>query len=156
MSPQSQTGRRAFLIGAAGVLLSAGSTLAADTRAIAVFRSPSCGCCGKWVDALRRAGLKPTVTLTDDLGAIRRGMSVPDSLASCHTAKIQGYVIEGHVPPADILRLVAERPKALGLVLPGMPMGSPGMETPGVAAEPFTTLLLLNARGQTRTFARHG
>jgi hypothetical protein len=150
--------RRTVLLGAAAAAttLLAGCAKAAAPLAIQVYKTPVCACCGKWIDALASAGLKPRVSVLDDLTKVRATYGVPDALSSCHTARIGGYVIEGHVPPADILRLLKERPKALGLVLPGMPIGSPGMEMAGVASEPYATLLLLDAKGATRVFARHG
>lgn len=102
------------------------------------------------------AGLKPVVSVLEDLAPVRAKFGVPDALSSCHTARIGGYAVEGHVPPADILRLLKERPKALGLALPGMPIGSPGMEMAGMVVEPYATLLLLDTRGSTRVFAYHG
>lgn len=88
-------------------------------------------------------------------GSVRRAQGVPESLASCHTALVGGYVLEGHVPAEDVRRLLAERPEAVGLVVPGMPLGSPGMETPDGQREVYETLLILKGGG-TRVFARHG
>ncbi|WP_339929647.1 DUF411 domain-containing protein [uncultured Brevundimonas sp.] len=90
-----------------------------------------------------------------DPGAVRRARGVPDSLAACHTAVIGGYVLEGHVPAEDVRRLLVERPDALGLAVPAMPLGSPGMEVPDGRREPYETLLILKGGG-TRVFARHG
>lgn len=156
-TPASHMARRTVLIGAAATTtLLAGCAQAANPQAIQVYKTPVCACCGKWIDALASAGLEPRVSVLDDLTRVRATFGVPDALSSCHTARIGGYTIEGHVPPADILRLLNERPKALGLVLPGMPVGSPGMEMAGVPAQPYATLLLLDAKGATRVFARHG
>ena len=118
-----------------------------------VYKSPTCACCDGWVSHMRQAGFTTTVHMTDDLRDIRLARGLPDSLASCHTGVIGGYVIEGHVPAADVVRLLAQRPAAVGITVPGMPLGSPGMEAGGLR-EPFDTLLVLRS-GQTRVFARH-
>jgi len=148
--------RRALLLGAGATGLLAACAQSAERLAIQVYKTPTCGCCTKWIDALKAAGLKPSINVLDDLTAVRATNGVTDALSSCHTARIAGYTIEGHVPPADIVRLLQERPKALGLTVPGMPIGSPGMEMPGAGVEPYATLLMLDAKGATRVFARHG
>lgn len=153
---RSPLARRTLLLGAGASTLLAGCAQGAEPLAIQVYKTPTCGCCTKWVEALRAAGLKPSINELDDLTPVRATYGVIDTLSSCHTARIGGYTIEGHVPPSDILRLLQERPKALGLAVPGMPIGSPGMEMLGAAAEPYATLLLLDAKGATRVFARHG
>ncbi|EJL37939.1 putative metal-binding protein [Caulobacter sp. AP07] len=148
--------RRALLLGAGAATLLAACAQGAEPLTIQVYKTPTCGCCTQWVEALKAAGLRPSISELDDLTPVRATYGVADALSSCHTARIGGYVIEGHVPPADILRLLRERPKALGLAVPGMPIGSPGMEMPGAGVEPYATLLLLDAKGATRVFARHG
>ena len=148
--------RRALLFGAGATTLLAACAQGAVPLAIQVYKTPTCGCCTKWVEALKAAGLKPSISVLDDLTPVRATYGVADAVSSCHTARIGRYTIEGHVPPADILRLLEERPKALGLAVPGMPLGSPGMEMPGAGVEPYATLLLLDAKGGTRVFARHG
>ena len=119
-----------------------------------VHKSPTCGCCTKWVDHLRANGFQVEVVETSDLPAVQARVGVPAGKGSCHTAEVGGYFIEGHVPAADIRRLLAEHPEARGLTVPGMPLGSPGMEAPGGRKQPFDTLLVLRS-GQTRVFARH-
>ncbi|WP_332640750.1 DUF411 domain-containing protein [Brevundimonas sp.] len=104
---------------------------------------------------MRAAGFKAEVHELPDLGSLRTSRGISDDLASCHTALIGGYVLEGHVPAADVRRLLAERPEAVGLAVPSMPLGSPGMETADGAREPYETLLVLKGGG-TRVFARHG
>ena len=104
---------------------------------------------------MRRAGFAPQIHAQDDVSVIWRRYGVPDALSSCHIGLVGGYVVVGHVPPADVTRLLVERPLAVGLTVPGMPIGSPGMEIPGAASEPFRTLLLFR-NGTTRVFARHG
>ena len=121
----------------AGLVLAVGlmaifgmKTTAAGEMAVTVFKSPSCGCCVKWVEYLRGNGFDVEVHDRDDLDAIKKMAGVPDDLQSCHTATVEGYAIEGHVPVEPIQRLLSERPKVRGLAVPGMPAGSPGMEGP--------------------------
>lgn len=96
---------------------------------ITVYKTPTCGCCGKWVDHLRRDGFKVNVHNLANLDEIKTGSGVPAALRSCHTAVVEGYTIEGHVPMRDIWRLLQERPAVTGIGVPGMPLGSPGMES---------------------------
>ncbi|QDM41963.1 DUF411 domain-containing protein [Altererythrobacter sp. TH136] len=106
-----------------------------------VYRDPNCGCCKSWAENARRAGYKPTVVDRQDMPAIKVKLGVPADLASCHTTLIAGYVVEGHVPMADVKRLVAARPRGVkGIAVPGMPIGSPGMEAPDGATEDFTVM----------------
>lgn len=106
---------------------------------LTVYKDPNCGCCNGWVEHVRAAGFEATVRGDGDLAAVKKRLGVPDPLASCHTAEIGGYVIEGHVPAAAIQKLLAERPQATGLAVPGMPIGSPGME--GENPEPYEVVL---------------
>jgi hypothetical protein len=129
--------------------------LAAATPPLTVYKTASCSCCGGWITIMRRAGFAPKVVVVEDVSPIGGRLGVPFVLSSCHLGVIAGYVVVGHVPPADVTRLLRERPKAIGLTVPGMPLGSPGMETPDGRKEPYQTLLLLPG-GQTRVFARHG
>ena len=101
----------------------------AASTAIRVVKDPNCGCCTAWVEIIEADGFSATIELLDydALQAHKAASGIPDSMASCHTAHVEGYVIEGHVPPTDIRRLIAERPDAVGLSVPGMPYGSPGM-----------------------------
>ena len=115
-------------------------TPASHAEEIAVYKTPGCGCCDAWVDHLRENGFSVSVTEMDDLTPIKLQQSVPAALQSCHTAIVDGYVIEGHVPAADIRRLLSERPQASGLAVPGMPIGSPGMEQ-GDLREPYASIL---------------
>ena len=129
---------------------------AADTpSSIEVWKSATCKCCGAWVKHLEANGFAVTVNDADTsaLAALKRQAGVGDKLASCHTAKIDGYVVEGHVPSSDIKRLIAERPDATGLTVPGMPVGSPGMEQ-GAEFEPYD-VLLIKKDGATEVFAKH-
>lgn len=113
--------------------LAAGSvaaTTAGEAPLATVYKSPTCGCCAKWVDHLRRHGFRVEVHDTTDLEPIKARHGVPSALQSCHTAIVGDYVIEGHVPADVIQRLLRERPAVAGMAVPGMPMGSPGMEGP--------------------------
>lgn len=107
-----------------------------------VHKSTSCGCCGLWVDHMRVAGFAVEVRNEDNLNPIKERLRVPYGKASCHTAEVGGYFIEGHVPSEDVKRLLAEKPAAKGLVLPGMPLGSPGMEVPDGTVQPYTVELV--------------
>ena len=131
------------------------ATSPAERPAVTVHHSPGCGCCLKWVAHLREAGYPVTVRDSVDLDAERRRVGVPVGKASCHTAEVGGYFIEGHVPVADIDRLLREKPKARGITAPGMPMGSPGMEMPDGATPAYDVLLVL-PDGTTRVWATHG
>lgn len=138
-----------LVLGAAGLRVAR----AADAAPLVqVWRTPTCGCCGAWVKHLEASGFRVEVTVQDDLSAIKAKHGVPRNLESCHTAVVGGYVVEGHVPAADVKRLLRERPPVAGLVVPGMPAGSPGMEGP--VSEPYATLALA-ADGTTTVFARH-
>lgn len=150
-----QISRRLLL--ASGAVLGLGGAARAQTRGsrtLAVYKSPTCGCCEGWVAHMRQAGFTVAVHVVADPGTVRRARGLPDTVASCHTGVIDGYAIEGHVPAADVVRLLTERPDAAGLAAPGMPAGSPGMETPQGRKDPFDTLLVLRS-GATRVFARH-
>ncbi|MAA64862.1 MAG: metal-binding protein [Alteromonadaceae bacterium] len=135
------------------LLLAAASTFAAAGEAITVYKSPSCGCCTEWVSHLKDNGFDVTVNETDNINAIKMEAGLTRELASCHTAFAGDYVIEGHVPASDIHKLLAEAPKAKGLAVPGMPMGSPGMEM-GDRQDAYT-VVLFNEQGQTQPFAQY-
>ena len=122
--------------------------------AVAVFKDAACGCCSQWVEHLKANGFDPTATNVDDLDAVKAKYNVPRRAQSCHTAIVEGYVVEGHVPAADIRRLLEERPAIAGLAVPAMPVGSPGMEVPGVKPQPYD-VLALNKDGSTTVFASY-
>lgn len=107
---------------------------------ITVYKTPTCGCCTKWVEHLEQYGFEATVVSLNDLSPVKSRLGVPNGLRSCHTAETGGYVIEGHVPAADIARVLEERPDASGLAVPGMPVGSPGMEH-GERKDPYDVIL---------------
>lgn len=134
------------------LLIAGGTAWAQSATQIEVFKSPYCGCCEKWVEHMERSGFKVSAHNVNDVPAARKNLGMPDRFGSCHTAKIGGYVVEGHVPAADIQRLLKEKPKAIGLAAPGMPQGSPGMET--ATPVPYETLLI-QADGSARLFAKH-
>jgi len=138
------------------MMASAALATSGDQNSIEVWRSPTCDCCGKWVKHLEANGFAVTVNSAapSTLEQIKRQAGITEDLASCHTAKIDGYVIEGHVPASDIKRLVAEHPDAIGLTVPGMPAGSPGMEQPDGEAESYD-VLLVKKTGATEAFAHH-
>ena len=117
-----------------------------------VYKSPNCGCCGKWIDHLKDAGFEVRTHNVMDVPAARKQQGMPERLGSCHTAKVAGYVVGGHVPVADIQRLVQAKPKALGIAVPSMPPGSPGMESSKPV--PYNTLLVQSG-GETSIFAKH-
>lgn len=119
-----------------------------------VHKSPTCGCCALWVDHMREAGFAVEVVETDQLAALKERVGIPYAKGSCHTAEVGGYFVEGHVPAEDVKRLLREKPKAKGLVLPGMPMGSPGMEMPDGRKQPYT-VELVDPDGNTREYAKH-
>lgn len=132
--------RRVVLGGlAAGAVFGARAFAAEPAALIKVWKDPNCGCCSGWVEHLRRSGFTVATIDTADLAAVKGELGVPGALASCHTAKLETYLIEGHVPAAAIRRLLAERPAALGLAVAGMPIGSPGME--GGTPQPYDVVL---------------
>jgi len=134
-----------------GTALLSTSALAEDPK-VMVYKSPTCGCCTKWVSHLKENGFEVETTDLQDLRMIKSMSGIKPEQASCHTAKVGGYVIGGHVPADDIKRLLAERPEARGLILPGMPKGSPGMEVP---QPDHYQVLLLGNDGSTAVFAEH-
>ena len=122
--------------------------------AVQVYKDPTCGCCSLWVEHLRKAGFTPTVTDVGDMTAIKTKYGVPVQARSCHTALVGGYVVEGHVPSADVQRLLKERPAIVGIGVAGMPIGSPGMEVAGMKPQPYD-VLAFNKAGETQVFASH-
>jgi len=150
--------RRRLLLAAAGAVAALSTPVVAKPAAppsIKVYKDPSCGCCGAWVDHLKSAGFTTTVEERDDLSELKDQLGVPSDLASCHTGVINGYAIEGHVPAADIKRLIKTRAKGKGLAVPGMPVNSPGMEMEGAPNQPYT-VWLFQANGKRTAFAQHG
>ena len=149
--------RRGFVLSAcAASVAGAVPAIAAAGSALHVLKDPNCGCCSAWVEILQADGFE--VTVEESMGTLlaryKLDNGIPQEMASCHTGRIAGYMIEGHVPPADIRRLLEERPDAIGLAVPGMPYGSPGMgpETEREAYEVF----LIRRNGATEVFASYG
>ena len=129
MQSNSLLTRRSALILATGVAaIAMVGCKAAAGQIITVHRHPNCGCCSGWVKHLQQAGFIVKTGETTNLDAVKKRLGVPDDLVSCHTAQIEGYVLEGHVPAVALQRFLGEKPNAVGLAVPGMPVGSPGME----------------------------
>jgi hypothetical protein len=120
-------------------------------QAITVYRTATCGCCGKWVDHLKAAGFAPTVHIVERTDAAPAAKGVPPQLRSCHSATLEGYNVEGHVPADVIKQLLEDRPKVQGIAVPGMPAGSPGMESPSPVAY---DVIAYDAAGKTSVFKR--
>ena len=123
---------------------------AAGTR-MTMYKDPNCGCCGKWADAARAAGFDVSIVPTPDIHAVKAKLGVPDELVACHTTIAGKYVIEGHVPLDAVKRLLQQRPNIKGIAVPGMPLGSPGMEVPGGEKQPFK-VLAFGGPGKIRVF----
>jgi len=123
--------------------------------AMLVHKSEGCACCDGWVKHMRHAGFAVQVQEESNMNDTKTRVGVPAGKGSCHTAEVGGYFIEGHVPAEDVQRLLVERPAGKGLVLPGMPLGSPGMEAPDGRVQPYTVELVLPS-GDTVAFAQHG
>ena len=134
------------------ILVAAGLQLQAAGPSITVYKTRTCGCCAKWVEHLKTKGFEPEVKEVLSTAEARKQNGVPDNLMSCHTAVVNGYTIEGHVPAEDIHRLLKQRPKAQGLAVPGMPAGSPGME--GARQDPYS-VLLFKADGSSTVFQKY-
>ncbi len=133
-------------LGFSSPLLAAGAA-----QNIHVYKSPTCGCCSDWIKHMEENGFEVTATDTDNMGQIKADAGLLPGLGSCHTAFVGGYVIEGHVPADDVKRLLSEAPRATGLSVPGMPIGSPGMEA-GDRMDHYK-VILFNDLGQTRVFS---
>lgn len=124
-----------MLVGMVPMIAPAAHAALPDPPAIRIYKSPSCGCCGQWVAYLKQNGFRPEIVDMDDLSTVKRLAQVPDDLVSCHTAVVERYAVEGHVPVEAIRKMLSERPEILGIAVPGMPSGAPGM--PGATPERF-------------------
>jgi hypothetical protein len=145
--------RRDFLLGV-GVLPLATTQLAtAATPQVLVYKTPSCACCSGWVEHMKAAGFAVTAKDVPDTAPERKRLGMPDKFAACHTASVDGYVVEGHVPAAEVRRLLAAKPAAVGLAVLGMPLGSPGMEVED-RLDAYE-VLLVDRLGQASVFARY-
>lgn len=138
----------AAIVGAAGL-----SQAVAAGEAVIMYKDPNCGCCGKWAEHMRASGFDVKEVPTAKMLEVKRDAGVPQALGSCHTAKVGGYIVEGHVPAADVRRLLSEKPKVVGIAAPGMPQGSPGMEGPYPADR--YDVLSFDREGGTAVFASH-
>ena len=132
------------------------ATLQPALPAMTVYKSASCGCCTLWVDYARKEGFTVKSVDTEDLATVKREMHVPANLHSCHTVVVGSYVLEGHVPAGDVKRLLAQKPKVRGLAVPGMPVGSPGMEQGPPSAYDRYDVIAFTADGKQSVFATHG
>lgn len=138
----------AALIGAAGL----GPTFAGGDE-VTMYKDPNCGCCGKWAEHMRANGFAVKEVATPKMSAVKREAGVPQALGSCHTARVGGYIVEGHVPAADVKRMLADKPEIVGISAPGMPQGSPGMEGPYPADR--YDVVSFDRDGATKVFSRH-
>jgi hypothetical protein len=147
----------AMAVLAAGLLgLVAGCASRSDAQElpqVTVYKTPTCGCCKLWVDHLEDAGFKVRALDLPDLTSTKQRLGVPRQLTSCHTAVVDGYVVEGHVPADVVKQMLGERPDVTGIAVPGMPIGSPGMEVEGRPAEPYEVIAFDQAGGQ-QVYAR--
>jgi hypothetical protein len=147
--------RRAFLhaatLAVSGLVLAPSVHAQAPVRAMTVYKDPNCGCCKEWVTHVRKAGFTVTVRDTADMESVKASFGVPAGLGSCHTARVGTYTIEGHVPADLIVKLLKDKPVARGLAVPGMPMGSPGMEQGG--QKDAYDVLLFDKAGKSRVYA---
>jgi hypothetical protein len=150
--------RKAAALGVAILAMTLTSAVAPSTNAgpkkptITVYKDPSCGCCKNWIEHLIKHGYRVDAKDTPAMADIKRTLGVPEALTACHTAVVNGYLIEGHVPAADIAKLLEEKPKVAGLAVPGMPMGSPGMEGP---RRQHYQVLSFDKSGKTKVFASY-
>lgn len=154
-----------MLIVPIAALLVLGPALAADSvwdksaekysgpKNITIYRDPGCGCCSKWIGHLKKHGFNVKDVKTREMATMKRKFNVPAHIASCHTAVINGYVIEGHVPADDIKRLLKTKPKTIGLSVPAMPVGTPGMEVPG-KKDPFS-VVSFDPSGKTKVYKKY-
>jgi len=154
-----QNFRKTFALGAAlfALTLTTGASTSSvypnpKQTKITVYKDPSCGCCKNWIEHLKKHGYAVDAKDTPTMAEVKRTLGVPDALTSCHTAVVNGYLIEGHVPAADIARLLKQKPKVVGLAVPGMPMGSPGMEGP---TKQHYQVLSFDRNGKTKVFASY-
>ena len=151
-----RTSRRAALVQSLSawgmVVLAQPLTALARTpnKQLTVWKTPTCGCCGDWVSHLRKSGFEVVINEVNDTATIRKKFGLADNFSACHTARLNGYVIEGHVPAQELNRLLVEKPVALGLAVPGMPLGSPGMEV-GSRRDAYS-VLLVQSDGRTRIY----
>ncbi len=138
---------------ACGAALGLAAPALASPDEVVMYKDPNCGCCGKWAEHMRSAGFAVKEVASPRMDLVKQEAGVPEALGSCHTAKVAGYVVEGHVPAADVRRMLAEKPAIRGLSAPGMPLGSPGMEGP-YPAERYD-VVSFDAQGRRAVFSKH-
>lgn len=138
---------------ACGAALGLAAPAFASPDEVVMYKDPNCGCCGKWAEHMRSAGFAVKEVASARMELVKQEAGVPEALGSCHTAKVGGYVVEGHVPAADVRRMLAEKPAIRGLSAPGMPLGSPGMEGP-YPAERYD-VVSFDAQGRSAVFSKH-
>ncbi|HPV62206.1 DUF411 domain-containing protein [Thauera aminoaromatica] len=138
---------------ACGAALGLAAPALASPDEVVMYKDPNCGCCGKWAEHMRSAGFAVKEVASPRMDLVKQEAGVPEALGSCHTAKVGGYVVEGHVPAADVRRMLAEKPAIRGLSAPGMPLGSPGMEGP-YSAERYD-VVSFDAQGRSAVFSKH-
>lgn len=157
-SPAMSISKTAFLLNlilASLLVIPAGQhALASDPGTVEIWKDPYCGCCQAWADHLKAAGFEVKIHNSEQMDSVKAMNRVPQNLASCHTAKVGGYVIEGHVPASDIMRLLKEKPKVHGLTVPGMPLGSPGMEVSSGEKEAYD-VLSFDDSGKAAVYSSH-
>lgn len=144
----------------AGLVISIGLSACAQSvepglPEVVVYKNATCSCCKLWAQQMRNSGFAVQPRNVDNMNPVKQRVGVPAGMGSCHTAEVGGYFVEGHVPVEDIKRLLKDRPDAKGLTVPGMPIGSPGMEAPSGEVRPYE-VLLVGRDGSTSVFARHG
>lgn len=143
-----------LLLTACAAATSDPATSTQPVREMVVYRAPTCGCCSDWVGYVEEHGYSVTVEDVQDIAVVKTEHAIPQSTWSCHTALVDGYIVEGHVPVEDIERLLTERPDVAGIAVPRMPIGSPGMEMDGVAPQPFN-VVTFDAAGISDVYSTH-
>jgi hypothetical protein len=144
--------RRWFMLAAAATFAAGALPAGAQQKPrVTMYKNPACGCCGEWAKHMEANGFQVETRMVSDVMPVKRKFGVPDALASCHTAEVNGYALEGHVPAADVWRLLRQRPKVTGLAVPGMPVGAPGMEQG--PAQRYATIAFNG--NEKRVFAQH-
>ncbi|MBF0611255.1 MAG: DUF411 domain-containing protein [Magnetococcales bacterium] len=139
------------MLALACLILAPQISLAAD---LVVYKSPYCGCCADWIKHMETNGFSVEVHNREDMDKVKKEMGIPSPLASCHTGEIGGYLVEGHVPAEDVRRLLKEKPEVKGIAVPGMPVGSPGMEVPGQKPDSYK-VVTFTREGKVKTFSSH-
>lgn len=148
----------AALMGSVGVVAAndnanSSANTGTSEHELTMYKDPNCGCCGKWAEHMRANGFSVKEIASNDMGAVKGAAGLPQTLGSCHTAKVGGYIVEGHVPASDVRRMLLERPAIVGISAPGMPMGSPGMEGPYPADR--YEVISFDGEGKTAVFSSH-